>query len=109
MFGSLYIFLLPPLFFRFSNQHLDKIWMISSAITLGGVIPLVSERFFFGGVQDSFYFAGPLMYLCPTCASPHFASYAWTPADFLFTLASAPRCNDGIVLSAPQTEIRSQA
>ena len=36
----------------------------------------------FGGVQNSFYFAGPLMWLCPPCASPYFASYAWTPADF---------------------------
>lgn len=79
---SLFMFLLGPLFFRFANKELDRIWMISSAITLAGVIPLVSERFLFGGVHDSFYFSGPLMLLCPTCYSPHFISYAWTPADF---------------------------
>ena len=90
MFYCLYIFLLGPLFFRLSNRHLDKIWLISGAITLGGVIPLVTERFLFGGVHDSFYFAGPLMYLCPTCASPHFSSYAWTPADFFVHACVAP-------------------
>ena len=90
LFYSLYIFLLGPLFFRFWNKHLDSIWMISSAITLGGVIPLVTERFLFGGVHDSFYFAGPLMYLCPTCASPHFVSYAWTPADFFVHAGVVP-------------------
>ena len=87
---SVYIYLLPPLFFRYSNKHLDNISLISSAITLGGVIPLVTERYLFGGVHNSFYFAGPLMYLCPTCASPHFASYAWTPADFFVHACVVP-------------------
>jgi len=90
LFYSVYIYLLAPLFFRYSNKHLDKISLISSAITLAGIIPLVTERYLFGGVHDSFYFAGPLMYLCPTCASPHFASYAWTPADFFVHACIVP-------------------
>jgi len=90
LFYSVYIYLLAPLFFRYSNKHLDNISLISSAITLGGVIPLVTERYIFGGVHNSFYFAGPLMYLCPTCASPHFASYAWTPADFFVHACVVP-------------------
>ena len=87
---SVYIYMLAPLFFRYSNKHLDNISLISSAITLGGVIPLVTERYLFGGVHNSFFFAGALMYLCPTCASRHFASYAWTPADFFVHACVVP-------------------
>lgn len=110
LFYSLFIFLLGPWFFRFSNKHLDNIWMISSAITLGGAIPLVTERFLFGGVHDSFYFAGPLMYLCPTCASPHFVSYAWTPADFFVHAGVVPLVVMMVSYLAPaRTEISSPA
>ena len=85
-----YLFLVGALFFRFSNKHLDRVWLISSPFALGGALALVGERFVFGGVHNSFYFAGWLMWLCPTCASPHFASYAWTPADFFVHAAVMP-------------------
>lgn len=78
----LYLFLLGPLFFRFSNKTLDRVWLISSPLALGGAVALFSERLMFSGVHDSFYFAGPLMSLCPTCASPYYSLYVWTPADF---------------------------
>jgi hypothetical protein len=57
---------------------------------LGGAIALLGERLVFGGVHNSFYFAGWLMWLCPPCASPRFASYAWTPADFFVHAAVMP-------------------
>jgi lipoprotein signal peptidase len=85
-----YVFLLGALFFRFSNKHLDRIWFISAPFALGGAIALFGERFLFGGVHNSFYFAGWLMWLCPPCASPHFVSYAWTPADFFVHAAVMP-------------------
>jgi lipoprotein signal peptidase len=85
-----YVFLLGVLFFRFSNNHLDRIWFISAPFALGGAIALFGERFLFGGVHNSFYFAGWLMWLCPPCASPHFVSYAWTPADFFVHAAVMP-------------------
>jgi hypothetical protein len=78
----LYLFLLGALFFRFWNKWLDRLWLVSCTFALGGATALFGERLMFGGVQNSFYFAGPLMWLCPPCASPYFASYAWTPADF---------------------------
>lgn len=85
-----YIFLFGALYFRFSNRPLDRVWLLSSSLALGGAIGLVGERFMFGGVHDSFYLAGPLMWLCPPCASPHLASYAWTPADFFVHAAIVP-------------------
>lgn len=85
-----YLFLVGGLFFRFSNTHLDRVWLISSSFALGGAIALVGERFMFGGVHNSFYFAGWMMWLCPPCASPRFASYAWTPADFFVHAAIMP-------------------
>jgi lipoprotein signal peptidase len=85
-----YLFLVGALFFRFSNKHLDRVWLISSPFALGGAIALLGERFMFGGVHNSFYFAGWLMWLCPPCASPRFASYAWTPADFFVHAAVMP-------------------
>ena len=85
-----YLFLLGALFFRFSNKHLDRVWLISAPFALGGAIALFGERFLFGGVHNSFYFAGWLMWLCPPCASPRFASYAWTPADFFVHAAIMP-------------------
>ncbi len=107
LFYSAYIYLLAPLFFRYSNKHLDNISLISSAITLGGVIPLVTERYLFGGVHNSFYFAGPLMYLCPTCASPHFASFAWTPADFFVHACVVPLVVMVVSYLAPPRTARS--
>ena len=77
----IYIFFIGGLFFRFANGALDRIWMVSCTFALGGGIALFGERFIFGGVHNSFYFAGPLMWICPPCASPRFSSYAWTPAD----------------------------
>jgi hypothetical protein len=85
-----YVFVLGALFFRFTNKSVDRVWLISSAFALAGAVALFSERFMFGGVHDSFYFAGKLMWLCPPCASPYFASYAWTPADFFVHAAFAP-------------------
>lgn len=85
-----YLFLVGALFFRFSNKHLDRVWLISSPFALGGAIALLGERLVFGGVHNSFYFAGWLMWLCPPCASPRFASYAWTPADFFVHAAVMP-------------------
>ncbi len=85
-----YLFFIGAMFFRFHNQRLDRIWVISSTFALGGAIALFGERFMFGGVHNSFYLAGPLMWLCPPCASPYFASYAWTPADFFVHAAFAP-------------------
>ena len=76
-----YVFLLGALFFRFSNKHLDRVWLVSCTFALGGAIALFSERLMFGGVHNSFFFDGALMWVCPPCASPHAASYAWTPAD----------------------------
>ena len=85
-----YLFLFGTMFFRFHNRRLDRAWVISSTFALGGAIALFGERFMFGGVHNSFYFAGPLMWLCPPCASPYAASYAWTPADFFVHAAFAP-------------------
>ncbi len=85
-----YLFMIGPLFFRYSNRTLDRIWIASCAAALGGTAALVTEKFLFAGVHNSFYFAGPLMWLCPPCASPSFISYAWTPADFLFHAAVVP-------------------
>ena len=86
----LYIFLFGALFFRFSNQHLDRVWLVSGTFALGGAIALFGERLMFGGVHNSFFFAGPLMWICPPCASPRFASYAWTPADLFVHAAFMP-------------------
>lgn len=85
-----YLFMIGPLFFRFSNRTLDRIWVISCASALGGTAALVTEKFLFDGVHNSFYFAGPLMWICPPCASPRFISYAWTPADFFWHAAVVP-------------------
>jgi lipoprotein signal peptidase len=85
-----YVFLLGALFFRFSIKLLDRLWLVSCAFALGGAIALFSERLMFGGVHNSFFFAGPLMWICPPCASPRFASYAWTPADLFVHAALMP-------------------
>src|SRR4030095_2052949 len=85
-----YIFVLGALFFRFSNKHLDRVWFVSCTFALGGAIALFGERILFGGVHNSFYFAGPLMWICPTCASPYFKSYAWPPADLFVHAAFLP-------------------
>lgn len=85
-----YLFMIGPLFFRFSNRTLDRIWIASCASALGGTAALVTEKFLFEGVHNSFYFAGPLMLLCPPCASPRAISYAWTPADFFWHAAIVP-------------------
>lgn len=77
----LYLFFLGARFFRFANPYLDRLWLVSAPLALGGASALFGSRLFFGGVHNAFYFAGPLMWICPPCASPHFASYAWTPAD----------------------------
>jgi lipoprotein signal peptidase len=90
LFYFLYVFLLGALFFRFSNQHLDRVWRVSGTFALGGAIALFGERLMFGGVHNSFFFAGPLMWICPPCASPRFASYAWTPADLFVHAAFMP-------------------
>ena len=86
----LYLFFLGALFFRFSNKHLDRVWLVSGTFALGGAIALFGSRLLFGGAFNSFYFAGPLMWICPPCASPHFRSYAWTPADFFVHAAFLP-------------------
>jgi len=86
----IYWFLLGPLFFRFANTALDRLWLASAPFALGGALALSVERLLFGGVHNSFYFAGPLMWLCPPCASPSFRSYAWTPADFFVHAAIFP-------------------
>jgi len=85
-----YLFLLGPLFFRFTNRVLDRAWLISGSFAFGGAVALFAERLMFGGVHDSFYFSGPLMWLCPTCASSYFQSYAWTPADFFVHASIMP-------------------
>lgn len=85
-----YWFLLGPLYFRFANGALDRLWLSSSALALGGALALSFERLLFGGVHNSFYFAGPLMWICPPCASPAFSSYAWTPADLFVHAAVVP-------------------
>jgi len=86
----IYVFFLGGLFFRFANITLDRIWIASSTLALGGAIALFGERAIFGGVHNSFYFAGPLMWICPPCASPSFSSYAWTPADLFVHAAFMP-------------------
>jgi hypothetical protein len=85
-----YWFLLGPWYFRFANSALDRLWLGSAPFALAGGLALSLERLFFGGVHNSFYFAGPLMWLCPPCASPAFESYAWTPADFFVHAAIFP-------------------
>jgi hypothetical protein len=85
-----YVFFLGGFFFRFANIALDRIWILSSTFALGGASALFGERAIFGGVHNSFYFAGPLMWICPTCASPRFSSYAWTPADLFVHAAFMP-------------------
>ncbi|MGH7794271.1 MAG: hypothetical protein ACREQ2_05135 [Candidatus Binatia bacterium] len=86
----LYLFFIGGLFFRFTNAALDRIWMVSCTFALAGALALFGERFIFGGVHNSFYVAGPLMWICPPCASPRFSSYAWTPADFFVHAAFLP-------------------
>jgi hypothetical protein len=86
----LYIFFLGALYFRFSNKFLDRLWLASCAFALGGASALFGERYLFGGVHNSFYFAGPLMWICPPCASPRYSSYAWTPADMFVHAAFIP-------------------
>ena len=86
----LYLFFLGALCFRFSRKFLDHIWLVSCAFALGGATALFGERYLFGGVHDSFYFAGPLMWICPPCASTRFSSYAWTPADLFVHAAFMP-------------------
>ena len=86
----IYVFFLGGWFFRFANVVLDRIWILCSTFALGGAIALFGERAIFGGVHNSFYFAGPLMWICPTCASPRFSSYAWTPADLFVHAAFTP-------------------
>ena len=86
----LYVFFLGGLFFRFANVALDRIWIVSCTFALGGAIGLFGERLLFGGVHNSFYFAGPLMWICPPCASPRFSSYAWTPADLFVHAVFVP-------------------
>lgn len=83
-------FLIGPLFFRFANRALDRIWLGSAPFALGGALALSFERLAFGGVHDSIYLAGPAMWLCPPCASPAFSSYVFTPADFFVHAAVAP-------------------
>lgn len=85
-----YWFLLGPWYFRFANSALDRLWLGSAPFALAGGLALSFERLIFGGVHNSFYFAGPLMWLCPPCASPAFSSYAWTPADFFVHAAILP-------------------
>ncbi len=85
-----YVFLLGALFFRFSNKHLDRVWLVSCTFALGGAIALFSERLIFGGVHNSFFFAGAPIWVCPTCGSQHSASYAWTPADVFVHAAFLP-------------------
>jgi len=86
----LYVFFLGAVYFRFSNKSLDRVWLVSCSFALGGAIALFGERLLFGGVHNSFYFAGALMWICPPCASPRFASYAWTPADLFVHAAFMP-------------------
>ena len=87
----LYLFFFGGLFFRFASLNLDRIWMASCTFALGGALALFGERLMFGGVHNSFYFAGPLMWICPPCASRFFSSYAWTPADlFVHAALMAP-------------------
>ena len=86
----LYVFFLGAIYFRFSNKHLDRAWLVSCTFALGGAIALFSERLMFGGVHDSFFFAGAPMWVCPSCPSPHAASYAWTPADVFVHAAFLP-------------------
>jgi len=83
-------FLLGPLYFRFTNPALDRLWLGSAPFALGGALALSVERLLFGGVHDSFYFAGKIMWICPPCASPAFSSYAWTPADLFVHAAILP-------------------
>jgi lipoprotein signal peptidase len=85
-----YVFLLGAMYFRFSNSHLDRAWLVSCTFALGGAIALFGERLMFGGVHDSFFFAGAMMWVCPPCASPQAASYAWTPADLFVHAAFMP-------------------
>jgi hypothetical protein len=85
-----YLFFLGGMFFRYANPTLDRIWMICCTFALGGGIALFGERALFGGVHNSFYFSGPLMWICPPCASPIFSSYAWTPADLFVHAAFMP-------------------
>ena len=85
-----YLFVLGGLFFRFYNPVLDRLWLASCAFALGGGLALFGERYLFGGVHNSFYFAGALMWICPPCASPYFSSYAWTPADLFVHAAFMP-------------------
>ena len=85
-----YLFLIAPLFFRYANPILDRLWMISCATALGGTTALVLEKYLFGGVHNSLYFAGTITSSCPPCISPRFVNYVWTPADFFWHAAIAP-------------------
>ena len=43
LFYFLYVFLLGALFFRFSNQHLDRVWRVSGTFALGGAMPCLAS------------------------------------------------------------------
>ena len=102
----LYTFLIGGLYFRFANIGIDRIWITSCAFTLGGALALFGERFVFGGVHNPFYFAGPLMWICPPCASPRFSSYAWTPADLFVHAVFLPPAILLVSYLAPARNLR---
>lgn len=85
-----YVFFLGVRFFRFHNAYVDRVWLACGAFALGGATALFGSRLFFGGVYNAFYFSGPLMWICPPCASPHLAGYIWTPADLFVHAAFLP-------------------
>jgi uncharacterized RDD family membrane protein YckC/lipoprotein signal peptidase len=79
------LFVIPPLFFRFSQRWLDEWWLISTAIFFGGGISNILERIIAGGVRNIFSVNDGFRYICVICGI-RFESYVFNPADFFVSI-----------------------
>jgi uncharacterized RDD family membrane protein YckC len=79
------LFVIPPLFFRFSLRRLDEWWLIATAILFGGGLSNILERIIAGGVRNIFSVNDGLRYICVVCGI-RFESYFWNPADFFVSV-----------------------
>lgn len=85
-----YLLVLGPLYFRFFNRALDRIWIGCCAVGLGGTAALILEKWLFNGVHNSFYITSSATWDCPTCVAPIAINYVWTPADFFWHMSFMP-------------------
>jgi uncharacterized RDD family membrane protein YckC/lipoprotein signal peptidase len=79
------LFVLPPLFFRFSQRWLDEWWLIATAIFFAGGTSNILERVIAGGVRNIFSVDNGFRYICIICGL-RFESYIFNPADFFVSI-----------------------